>query len=108
MALTLVCQLGVAAALLVIGVCLGIRPRLRVESPLHWVVRFASIALAAILFFMYVAESVGFGPSLDTAFQWVVIRAERLWETGVSLLESGLETVERGSSLIWPADPGTP
>jgi hypothetical protein len=86
MALTLVCQLGVAAALLVIGVCLGIQSRPRVESPMHWVVRFASIALAALLFFMYVAESVGFGPSLDTAFQWVVLRTQRLWETGTALL----------------------
>ena len=86
MGLTVVCQLGVAAALLVIGVCLGIQSRPRVESPMHWVVRFTSIAMAVLLFFMYVAESAGFGPSLDTAFEWVVLRAQRLWETGASLL----------------------
>ena len=90
MSLTLVYQLGVAAALLVIGVCLGIKPRPRVESRMHWVVRFTSIGLAALLFFMYVAESAGFGPSLDTAFQWVLLRAQRLWDTGTSLLWSVL------------------
>ena len=85
MSLAIVSQLGVAAALLVIGVCLGIQSRPRVESPIHLTVRFASIGLAALLFFMYVAESTGFGPSLDTACQWVVVRAQRLWETGSSL-----------------------
>ena len=95
MALTLVCQLGVAAALLVLGVCLGIKPRPQVESPLHWLVRFVSIGLAAVLFLLYVGESVGVGPSLETAFHWVATRAERIWETGTSLLESGLQTAGR-------------
>ena len=90
MSLTLVCQLGVAAALLVVGVCLGIPSRPRVERPLQWTVRFASIGLAALLFFMYVGESVGMGPSFDTASQWVVLRAQRLWETGTSLFWSVL------------------
>ena len=84
MALTFVFQLGVAAALLVIGVSLGIQSRPRLESPTHLTARFAAIGLAAILFFLYVGESMG-GPSLETVFQWVGFRAQRLWETGSSL-----------------------
>jgi hypothetical protein len=88
MALTLVCQLGVAAALLFIGVCLGMQSRRGVESPMHRAVRFTSIGLAALLFILYVGESAGFGPSLDTAFQWVVLRVQHFWQTGTSLLWS--------------------
>lgn len=85
MALSFVCQLGVAAALLVFGVSMGLQSRSRVESPTHLTARFVAIALAAILFLMYVGESTGFGPSLETVFQWVGLRAQRLWETGTSL-----------------------
>ena len=90
MALTLVYQLGVAAALLVVGVCLGIQSRPRVESPAHLTLRFVAVALAGVLFCMYVAESMGFGPPVATVVEWIGFRAQRIWETGDSLLRSAL------------------
>jgi hypothetical protein len=88
MALSFVCQLGVAAALLVFGVSMGLQSRSRVESPTHLTARLVAIVLAAVLFFLYVGESMGFGPSLETVFQGIGLRAERLWETGSSLFWS--------------------
>jgi hypothetical protein len=106
MALNLLCQLGVAAALLVLGVCLGLRQRPRVESPLHVFVRVLCIGLAVIIFLLFVGESTGLGPSLATAFDWVATRAGRLWDAGASLLESGLRTAGRGYQQLWPGYPG--
>ncbi len=88
MALTVVCQLGMAAALLFIGVCLGMRSRPRVESSMHRAMRFTSIGLAVLLFILYVGESAGFGPSLGTAAEWVILRLQHIWQTGTSLLWS--------------------
>jgi hypothetical protein len=80
----------VAAALLVVGVCLGLQSRPHVESPAHLTFRFAATALAVVLFFMYVAESMGFGPPVATVLEWIGLRAQRLWESGDSLLRSAL------------------
>lgn len=86
MSAQLVVQLGLAGVLLFIGVCLGVRARTRLESPLVCATRIAAVALAAFLFLAYVAENVGCGFLLHRGFQWLALRARWLLETCGSLL----------------------
>ena len=86
MSLQLVLQLGIAGLLLFVGVGLGIKARPRLESPMVLATRLLAVAAAAFLFLLFVAESVGLGPSVNGAFHWIVFRAQRLMETWISLL----------------------
>ena len=77
-------QLGVAGLLLFIGVCLGSRTQPQRESPLTFVGRMGTFALAAVFFFSFVAQSVGFDFSVDRAADWLVDAARRLVEISKS------------------------
>jgi hypothetical protein len=77
-------QLGVAGLLLFIGVCLGSRTQPQREGPLTFVGRMGTFALAAVFFFSFVAQSVGFDFSVDRAADWLVDAARRLVEVSKS------------------------
>ena len=86
MSLRLVLQLGLAGLLLFVGVCLGIKARPRLESRIVLATRLLAVAAAALLFMLFVAESVGLDAAVDGAFRWIALRAQRLVETWISLL----------------------
>jgi len=86
MSLQLVLQLGLAGLLLFVGVCLGLQARPRLESRLVLVARLLAVSAAALLFFLFIAESVGLGPSVDSAFRWIAFRAQGLVDAWGSLL----------------------
>ena len=86
MSLQLVLQLGIAGLLLFVGVCLGVKARPRLESPTVLTTRIVAVALAALLFLLFVAQSVGLGPSVDATFHWIAFRAQRLMDTWMSFL----------------------
>jgi len=48
--------------------------------------RLLVVPAAALLFFLFVAESFGLGPSADRTFRWIASRAQRLMDTWISLL----------------------
>lgn len=48
--------------------------------------RLLAVAAAALLFFLFVAQGFGLGPSVDGTFRWIAFRAQRLMDTWVSLL----------------------
>jgi hypothetical protein len=85
MSYQLLVQLGLAGALLFVGVCLGVRAQPRLESPVAFAMRIAAVALSAFLFAAYVAESVGCGFLLERGFRWIAVRAHWLVEMCVSL-----------------------
>ena len=86
MSLQLLLQLAIAGLLLFVGVCLGAKARPRLESPVILATRLAAITLAALLFLLFIAESVGLGPTVDAAYRWAAFRAERLVDSWGSLL----------------------
>ena len=80
MSLCLLCQLGIAGLLLFVGVSLGLSARPRLENPFSRFTRIFAIALSACLFVLYVTETVGSGLTLETACDWIALRAHRLVE----------------------------
>jgi hypothetical protein len=77
-------QLGIAGLLLFMGVCLGSRTHPQREGPLTFVGRMGTFALAALFFFSFVAQSMGFDFSVDRAADWIVEAARRLVEISKS------------------------
>jgi len=71
---------------LFVGVCLGLQARPRLESRMVLATRLLAVSAAALLFFLFVAESIGLGPSVDGTFRWIAFRAQRLIDTWGSLL----------------------
>jgi hypothetical protein len=56
------------------------------ESPLILAARIIAVAAAAVLFLLFVAESVGLGPTVYATFHWIAFRAHRLVDTWISLV----------------------